>query len=40
MENYEFRVENAIMYLNNLYYIDNKTYNIEKLDFLVKIKKN
>ncbi len=39
MENYEFRVENAIMYLNNLYYIDNKTYNIEKLDFLVKIKK-
>ena len=31
--------DNAITILNNLYYIDNKKYNNEKLDYLVSIKK-
>ena len=32
------KVDNAITYLNNLYYIENKTYHVEKLDYLVSIK--
>ena len=27
-----------LVYLKNLYYIENKIYNIKKLDFLVKLK--
>lgn len=32
------KVENAITILDNLYYIEDKKYNNEKLDYLVKIK--
>ena len=33
------KVDNAITLINNLYYIENKNYNNEKLDYLVSIKK-
>ncbi len=33
------KVSNAITILNNLYYIEDKDYHNEKLDYLVKIKK-
>ena len=33
------KVDNAITFLNNLYYIDDKDYNNEKLDYLVRLKK-
>ena len=33
------KVDNAITLINNLYYIENKVYNNEKLDYLVSIKK-
>ena len=37
--NKNMKVENAITILDNLYYIDDKKYNNEKLDYLVNIKK-
>ena len=33
------KVDNAITLIDNLYYIENKEYNNEKLDYLVKLKK-
>ncbi len=33
------KVDNAITILDNLYYIEDKTYNNQKLDYLVEIKK-
>ena len=33
------KVENAITFINNLYYIEEKEYNNEKLDYLVSLKK-
>ena len=33
------KVENAINYLKNLYYIEDREYHNEKLDYLVKLKK-
>ena len=38
IKNYNVRYEIALEYLNNLIYIEDKKYNIEKLDFLVKLK--
>ena len=37
--NKKMKVENAITLLNNLYYIEDKCYQEEKLDYLVSIKK-
>ena len=37
--NKNMKVENAITILDNLYYIDDKKYNNDKLDYLVNIKK-
>lgn len=39
VKKYHLKVENAIMYLDNLYYIEDKDYHNTKLDFLVKIKR-
>jgi ATP-dependent helicase/DNAse subunit B len=38
--NYNLKIENAILHLNNSYYIEEKDYQNEKLDYLVKIKKD
>lgn len=38
MKKYNYKYEVALTYLRNLYYIDDKKYNIEKLDKLVSIK--
>lgn len=38
MQTYHEKVENAITYLDNLYYIENKVYDSEKLNKLVRIK--
>ena len=38
MEHYNVKYDIALVYLKNLYYIENKIYNIKKLDFLVKLK--
>ena len=35
----DIKVDNAITLIDNLYYIENKEYNNEKLDYLVKLKK-
>ena len=35
---YNLKIDIAKMYLNNIYYIEDKTYNNEKLDFLVSLK--
>lgn len=40
MEKYFVDYDNAIDILNNLYYVDNKKYGIDKLDYLVDIKNN
>ena len=40
IDKYNFNVDIAKMYLNNLYYIELKSYNDKKLDFLVKLKKD
>ena len=39
MKKYGYKYEVAKMYLDNLYYIDDREYGCDKLDFLVKIKK-
>lgn len=39
MNKYNIKYEIALVYLKNLYYIDNQVYNVEKLDFLVNLKK-
>ena len=39
MKNYSLKREIASIYLQNLYYIENKSYNNDKLSSLVKIKK-
>lgn len=39
MQKYKIKYEIAKIYINNLYYIENKKYNIKKLDTLVEIKK-
>ena len=39
IKTYGFKYEVAKMYLDNLCYVEDKDYNNEKLDFLVKIKK-
>ena len=36
---YNVTYNNAMIYLDNLYYIDNKNYDVEKLDKLVSIKR-
>ena len=38
MKNYNYKYKNAIVILDNLKYVENKEYNVEKLDNLVKIK--
>ena len=38
MKKYNIKYDNALMYLKNIYYIENKEYNNEKLDKLVEIK--
>ena len=38
MDKYNVRYEIALMYIKNLYYIENKIYNVKKLDFLVELK--
>jgi len=39
IKNYNISYEIALEYINNLYYVEDKKYNNEKLDYLVKIKK-
>ena len=39
IKKYGMKVDNAITLINNLYYIENKTYSSEKLNYLVSIKK-
>ena len=39
IKKYNIKYEIALEYLNNLIYIEDKKYNIEKLDFLVNLKK-
>ena len=39
MDKYKLKKEVAVEYLNNIYYVDNKKYNNEKLDKLVEMKK-
>ncbi len=39
LKNKNMKVENAITILDNLYYIEDKDYHNEKLDYLVKIKR-
>lgn len=39
MDKYKYTYEIAKMYIDNLYFIEDKKYDIEKLDFLVNIKK-
>ena len=38
MDNYNLKYSNALMYLKNIKYVEDKLYNNEKLDKLVKIK--
>ena len=38
MEKYNVKYEIALVYIKNLYYVENKVYNIKKLDFLVNLK--
>ncbi|MCM1443848.1 MAG: hypothetical protein NC096_00855, partial [Candidatus Amulumruptor caecigallinarius] len=38
MKEYNFKFDNAKIIIDNLYYVEDKSYNIEKLDNLVKIK--
>jgi len=39
IKKYNVKYEIALEYLNNLIYVEDKRYNIEKLDFLVNLKK-
>ena len=39
LNKYNVKYDIAKMYLENIYYIEDKQYNIEKLDFLVSLKK-
>lgn len=39
MDNYHVKYEVAKMYIDNLYYVDDMDYGNDKLDFLVKIKR-
>ena len=38
IKKYNVKYEIALEYLNNLIYVEDKRYNIEKLDFLVNLK--
>ena len=38
IKKYGMKVDNAVTLINNLYYIENKTYSSEKLNYLVSIK--
>jgi len=38
MNKYNVKYEIALIYLKNLYYIENKKYDVKKLDFLVELK--
>ena len=38
IKKYNIKYEVALEYINNLYYVEDKKYNIEKLDFLVDLK--
>lgn len=39
MDKYHYSYEVAKNYIENMYYVEDKEYNFEKLDFLVKLKK-
>ena len=39
MDKYSVKYEIALVYIKNLYYIEDKEYSIKKLDFLVQMKK-
>ena len=39
VKKYSMKVDNAITLINNLYYIENKEYKSEKLNYLVNVKK-
>ena len=39
MNKYNIKYEVALVYIKNLYYIEDKFYNVKKLDFLVNLKK-
>jgi hypothetical protein len=38
MDKYNVKYEIAKMYIENIYYIEDKEYNVKKLDMLVEIK--
>ena len=38
-DKYNMKIDNIKELINNLYYIENKEYHNDKLDYLVKIKK-
>ena len=38
MDKYNVKYEVALVYIKNLYFIENKEYNVKKLDFLVQLK--
>ena len=40
MNKYNVKYEIALVYIKNLYYIENKVYGVKKLDFLVELKKD
>ena len=39
MDRYNVKYEIALVYIKNLYYIEDKVYDIKKLDFLVELKR-
>ena len=39
MNKYNLKYDVALMYIKNLYYVDDKKYDVSKLDFLVSLKK-
>lgn len=39
MDKYNVKYDIALVYINNLYYIEDKKYGIKKLDFLVEVKR-
>lgn len=40
MRKYNVKYEIALVYIKNLYYIEDKEYDVKKLDFLVKLKRD
>ena len=40
MNKYNVKYDIARIYINNLYYIEEKNYNVKKLDFLVNLKRD